>query len=163
MFLIIEILFIVLLAMILLMIYRNERLSSKHLGSRAALEEYWAGRERRQCVRFKKVLNVSYGIEKKAHLKKNGKTVDISESGVKIMLDEKLPKGTIIDLHLGIPGVKDPLEIEGEIVWAEEAPETSSSDKRFFHAGVRFLAIRPPNTALLREYIKSICDSQACP
>lgn len=157
MLLIVEILFIVLLTMILFMLYKNEHLFSKKVVPLATVEEFWSGAERRKAVRFKKDLTVHYAVEKRPHLKTNGKTVDISESGVKILIDEKLTKGTTLDIMIAIPGSGKQIEAEGEIVWSEEANEPDASGKRFFHAGVRFSAIREPNGTTLREYIRSLC------
>lgn len=156
MFLIAELLFIVLLAMILFMLYRNERLRSKHMMPRATMEEYWDGKERRRHFRFQKTLGVSYAVEKKAHLKSNGKTVDISESGMKLLLDEKLPKGVILDLMIELPGSKKMAEVEGEVVWSEEVAEKHPSGKRFFHSGIRFSAIKEPSGKSLIDYIRSV-------
>src|SRR3989338_2613326 len=99
---ILELSFIVLLFMILGLLYRNEKVSSKRASPHAKIEEYWNGMERRRYARFKKILEVTYKIEKKPHLKA-GKTVDISEGGVKLLLDEKLAKGTIVDLQIALP------------------------------------------------------------
>jgi len=157
MLLIVEILFIVLLSMILFMLYRNERLSAKRTISHARLEEYWGGRERRECVRFRQDLDVNYKFEKKAHLNNKGKTVDISQSGVKLLLEEKFAKGAILDLDIAVPGSRKSIEIEGEVVWSEEVAEQDASGKRLFHTGVRFLAIREPSGAQLANYIHSLC------
>ncbi len=160
MLLLIELLFIVLLSMILFMIYKDERLHSKKTLLHATLEEYWGGKERREHVRFKKTLEVSYVVEKKPHLK-NGKTLDISEGGAKLLLDEKLAVGTIVDLKIALPNSNRIAELEGEVIWSNKAKESDASGKRFFNSGVRFLAIKGPSGENLTGYIKSLCGDFA--
>ena len=158
MLLISELLFIVLLSMILFMLYTNERAIARRLVPQAKAEEYWAGKERRQCVRFKKDLEVKYLVEKKPHLKNYGKAADISNSGVKLLLDEKLAVGTILDLAITLPDLDKTIEVEGEVVWIEEAGiDGAASGKRRFHAGVRFLAVKGSSGAELTSYIRSAC------
>lgn len=160
MFLILELLFIVILSMILFMIYRNERVLLKHVTPSAKLEEYWNGEERRRHLRFKEVLEVMYIVEKRPHLK-NGKTVNISEGGIKLLLDEKLAKGAILDLKIALPNSKEVAEIEGEVVWSSDSQDKDPSGKRQFHSGVSFLAMREPYGTNFINYIRSLSEEIA--
>ena len=159
MLLIIEILFIVLLSMILFMLARNETGLAKRTTPRAQVEGYWdEEKERRQCVRFKKDLEVCYVVEKKAHLKNNGKAVDISGGGLRLLIDEKLAEGTIVELQITLPGPKRIAEVEGEVVWSEEAKDCNdAAGKRLFHAGVRFLAVRGSSGKAIAGYVRPLC------
>ena len=159
MFLILELLFIVLLAMVLFIVYRGERLSGKSRAPHAIVEEYWDGKDRRQHVRFEKTLEVNYAVRKKPHLASNGKTVDISEGGMKLLMDAKLPIGTILDLRIELPNLKKISEVEGTIVWCEDAEGEDASGKRFFHSGIKFSAIKEPAGKHLIDYIRSIASS----
>ena len=158
MFLILELLFIVLLSMVLFMLYKNERASSARLVPHAKLEEYWKGSERRSCVRFQKDMDVQYLVEKKPHLK-NGRAVDMSEGGLKLLLDEKPAVGSVLDLKITLPGSKDTAEIKGEVAWAEEAKPASGAGqgKRQFHVGIKFLAVKGASARELAKYIGSAC------
>lgn len=158
MFLIVELLFIILLTMVLFILYRNEKILKKRQTPKGEIEDYWTGKERRQAVRFKENLDVTYIVEKKAHLKNSGKALDISESGIKLLLGEKLSKGTILDLRISDPSSKKALEIEGEVIWSGEFQETREpSEKRLFHVGLKFLGIRSPSGILVSEFIRSLC------
>lgn len=159
-FLIVESLCIVLLVMILLMVYRHDGVLSKRNMPTARIEEYWNGKERRRHLRFKKVLEVNYTVEKKPHLK-NGKTVDISEGGVKLLLDEKLREGVILALKIALPNSKMMAEIEGDVVWSSEAQDKDPSGKRLFHSGIRFFAMREPSGTNLVDYIRSLSEESA--
>lgn len=157
MLIIVELLFIMILAVMLFMIYRSERASRKKALPRAKIEEYWDGKERRRHVRFKKALELTYMIEKRPHLK-NGRTVDISEGGLKLLLAEKLAVGTIMDLHITLPDSAKSveIEIEGEVVWSSEAKEDAVSDKRLFYSGIKFFAMPEPSGANFINYISSL-------
>ena len=162
MLIIAEILFIVLLSTMLLMIYKNERASAKRSLARAKAEEYWNGRERRRHVRFKNALELTYIIEKRPHLKQT-KTVDISEGGLKLVLAEKLAAGTMMDIRITLPGSEKntEVEVEGEVVWSDDAKEVESSGKRLFYSGIKFFAIPEPSARSLISYIKSLAKDSA--
>lgn len=155
MFLILELLSIVLLAIILVMHYKNERVLAKKALPHAKLEGYWNGRERRRYARFREILEVTYIVKNKTHLN-NGKTVDISEGGVRLLLGEKLDRGTILALHISLPDSKKMAEVECEVVWSDECQVEDASGKRLFHCGISFVGIRGPGGANLVDYIRAL-------
>ena len=98
---------------------------------------------------------MNYKVEKKPHLKRCS-TVDISEGGLKLLLDDKLLKGSFLDIEITLPGSKKTAELEGEVVWSEDADLKDSSGKRYFYAGVRFLAVKEPSGRHLMDYLKTL-------
>ena len=156
MFLFLELIFIALLLVVCFMFYRNERSSKKSRMPRAIVEEYWSGRERRRYIRFRKTLEVEYTVLKKPHLRDKTITLDVSEGGVKLLADEKFGTGTILELKITIPASRHTAEMEGEVVWSEEAPGKDGQDKRLFHSGIKFFSIREPGPARLMDYIRSL-------
>lgn len=152
----VQVFFVFLLFFILIMLYKSEMISAKKSLPKARIEEYWNGKERRKHIRFKKMLEINYVVRKKPHIKNNCKTIDISEGGAKIFLDEKLSKGAIMDLHISIPDSKEIVAIEGEVVWSEDASQDKESGKRFFYCGIKFFAIKEPSQVSLIEYIRSL-------
>lgn len=156
MFTLVGLFFILLLSMILYLLYKNEFAVAKNGRHHAKIEEYWTGKERRKYTRFKKTLDVIYTVAKKPRLSNNGHTIDISEGGMKLLLDEKLTKGIIMDLKISIPGSPQDAEVEGEVVWCEEASHDEASGKRHFCHGIKFLAIKEPSGKHLSDYIRSI-------
>lgn len=130
-----------LLSFTLIMLWGHERIRAKRTVLRANVEECWNGEERRQHKRMEKNLEVEYSVEKKPHLK-NGKTVNISEGGMKLRLDEKLAKGTIVDLKIYMPENNKTIEVEGEVSWTKECDGRDASGKRFFHSGIKFITMK---------------------
>ena len=155
MFLIAGSCFLALLSITLFMLWAHERIANKKTTPHAIAEECWMNEERREHSRFKKGLEIDYRIKKKPHFK-SGKTVNISKGGMKLLLDEKLPEGTPMDIKLYIPEKNRVVEVEAEVVWTKDAEEKNLSDKRFFHSGIKFIAIKEPSGLHLSDYICSL-------
>jgi len=152
MFLIVGMVFLVLLSITLIMLWGHEKIAIKRVIPRAKVEECWDGKERRLHKRFNKDLEVEYSVEKR-HRLKNGMTVDLSRGGMKLLLDEKLPKGAILGLKVYIPEKKRTIELEADVVWTNDADKKDPSGKRFFSSGVKFIAIKEPAGVHLSEYL----------
>ena len=152
MFLIVGIIFLVLLSITLMMLWGHERTATKRAVPRAKVEEYWDGEERRSHKRFNRDLEVEYSVEKGPHLK-NGMTVNLSKGGMKLLLDEKLPKGAMLGLKVYIPEKRRTIEAEAEVVWTNDADKKDPSGKRFFFSGLKFIAVKEPAGIHLSEYL----------
>ncbi|MFA6320676.1 MAG: PilZ domain-containing protein [Candidatus Omnitrophota bacterium] len=147
---------------ILFLIFKNDGFAAKNRFRHAKLEGYWSGRERRQHPRFTQSLAISYSVLKKSIAKNiSGKTIDISEGGAKLLLDEKLPLGTALSLKILLPNSGNTAEVAGDIVWTEDAAGTDElSGKRFFYSGVKFSSIKEPFGKNFIDYIRSIPADQ---
>jgi len=53
----------------------------------------------------------------------SGHAYDISESGVRIELDEPLSVGQPVKLHLGLPGAAEQIDAAADVVWVHEADD----------------------------------------
>lgn len=152
MFLIVGAVFLLLLSLILTMLWGHERIATKRLVNRAKVEECWDGEERRSHKRFNRDLEVEYSVRTRSHLK-NGRTVNLSKGGLKLLLDEKLPKGAILGLKVRIPDNGWTIEAEAEVVWTNDADKKDPSGKRFFFSGIKFISIKEPAGMHLSEYL----------
>lgn len=152
MFLIFGTVFLILLSITLLMLWAHERIAIKRVIPHARIKEYWDEDERRSHIRFNKDLEVEYSVEKKPHLKK-GRTLNLSKGGAKLLIDEKLPKGTLLYLRLSLPEKRQPIEIDSEVIWTNDTDEKDLSGKRFFHSGLKFIAIKEPSETYFLQYI----------
>jgi c-di-GMP-binding flagellar brake protein YcgR len=152
MFLIVGMVFLILLSITLMMLWGHERIATKRVVSRAKVEEFWDGEERRSHERFNKDLEVEYSVRTRPHFK-NSRTVDLSRGGMKLLLDEKLPKGAILGLKLYIPERRRTIEAEVEVVWTNDADKKDLSGRRFFFSGLKFISIKEPAGIHLSEYL----------
>jgi len=155
MFLIIGVVFLVLLSVTLLMLWGHEKIAIKKVTPHAKIKEYWNESERRSHARFNKDLEVEYGVEKKPRLK-TSKALNISKGGMKLLLDEKLSKGTILNLKMSLPEKKQAVEIEAEVVWTKDTDEKDLSGKRFFHSGLKFIAVKESSGAHFLQYMTQL-------
>ncbi len=161
MFFIVALCFLALLSITLFMLWAHEKIANKKMTPHARIEECWANNERREHKRFERYLEVEYSVKKKPRLR-NGKTLNISKGGARLLLDEKLTSGAILDIKVHIPEKNRRIEIEGEVVWTKETEEKDPSGKRFFHSGIKFIAIKEPYGTHFSGYISFLeCqDSQ---
>jgi c-di-GMP-binding flagellar brake protein YcgR len=157
MFFIVGICFLALLSVTLFMLWAHEKITNKRIVPHATVEDCWPNEDRREHRRFPDGVTVEYGIEKRPHLK-GGKVVNMSKGGMKLLLDEKLSEGDIIDLKIYMPGKKDAAEVEAQVVWTKDAQTEDGSGKRFFHSGIKFIAIKESADNRITDYIRS-CET----
>jgi hypothetical protein len=75
-------------------------------------------------------------------------TVNISESGLLVNVDHKLPLGALIDVRLMLPGVSREIATSGRVVRVEQTEEGD------FRAAVRITEIGTLDKVLLGKYIR---------
>jgi c-di-GMP-binding flagellar brake protein YcgR len=155
MFFISGVAFLALLSLTLMMLWAHERIANKRAIPRAKVEELWDREERRKHARFSHDTDIEYNVAKKP-LIKGGKSINISEGGMKLLMDEKLPKGAIIDMKMYLPDKNEVVEVEGEVIWTSDADVKDASGKRYFHSGIKFMAVRESSQTRLTEYIKNL-------
>lgn len=157
MLIVIGLLFILLLTIVLFMIFKRDGFSVKGRLHQAKIEGYWTGKDRREHPRFNQSFGVVYSIVKKQPFKTYaGRTIDISEGGVKLLLDEKLPLDALLDLKISISDSGETAEITGNVVWTEDAVDVKDpSAKRLFYSGIKFSSAKDHSG---RQLIKQICS-----
>ena len=64
-----------------------------------------------------------------------GMSQDISETGIKIRLNDFLPLGTALTLHIQVTAQKS-IECTGRVVWVQKLPHMEN-----YQAGVHFVGI----------------------
>jgi len=65
-------------------------------------------------------------------------SVDVSRNGVRLALDHEVKIGTQVDLAVKLPEVKDPVSLEGVVVWANPSRNGSA----VFECGIAFKNLR---------------------
>lgn len=146
----------VLLAIFILSSREEKEIEEKH-APHGKLEEYYPGiRDRRKSQRFDVELDVKYNLLKRSAPRFSTNSKNISEVGVAILIYEMLPKGSIIEMEIGIPDSTETLKIKGEVIWCEDrkGPERYDKDgKRTFVAGIKFLEVDARQKELLLGYM----------
>jgi len=158
MIILIELLSISILVLILWALYHDERIVRKKIRNRATLEKYWDGRERRRHVRFTVDVEISYKEILKSQQQASGaRSVDLSDTGMRLLVDRKMPPGTILSLNMTPGRTQKPIEIEGLVVWCTEAKDKEDlNDKRLFHIGLKIVSVRETSGSTFDDYLQTL-------
>jgi len=84
---------------------------------------------------------------------KGRSALDISESGARVLITEKLNLQTKVRLRIEIERYKDAIEVEGEVCWCRPTAKAAA-----FQAGIRFSSADPSlrrKIALMQEWFSS--------
>lgn len=111
-----------------------------------AAEEPIRHLQRRQFVRVDYHFPVEFQIlsegtepERKSQPKRRSYSKNISANGICLIMEERFPKGTLMDMYLPLFPEKPPIYVMGEVVRSDEPPEGHRKD---FDVGIRFVQIR---------------------
>ena len=86
----IQLLIMVILILVLVTLYVDERKGRYQDTPVGKMTRYWNGKERRGSIRIDNTLSVRYTIEKKLHLVGYSLTKNVGEGGILIEINEKL-------------------------------------------------------------------------
>jgi c-di-GMP-binding flagellar brake protein YcgR len=112
--------------------------------------------ERRKFLRIEDSLPVRYtkAVKKMEEVEfKDTIRVNIGGGGVKLILEENLPKGTILAMHISIPDPEEgfiPVFATGRVVWSEVIEENEK-----YGVGVEFLNIDEEDRRKIVKYVES--------
>ena len=146
---------IIVLSIILYLIHKEDLKSKADRMARGEVEKYWNGAERRRHVRFDASIKVRYTLKRSSP---DGDAVsrDISEGGIRLLVDKKLERGTILNLRIANGPQAQPISLEGVIVWCNEARDKKDSDgRRLFHIGVKLTRIEKGSRDIFYGMIRS--------
>ena len=136
MFIVIEILCVLILAMILSTVIIDEKKTRERSMRMVTLSGYWRGKERRGVGRMNVMLWVKYFTN---GIPLDGKALDVSTKSIRLLLDEKIEKGTPLRLEIKTTPREHPIRTKGEVVWSTEAKEAREhTTKKFFNTGIKF-------------------------
>ena len=157
MVLIAEVIIIGVLIIVLIALFIEEARIRKSKIPRGSVKEYWNGRERRKTIRINTSLTVRYIVKKNLNRRFNGQMKDISRSGMKFIINEKLAKGTLLLFEFELPYVEKAIAAEGKVVWATgEFNERDEMKRRVFYTGIQFTDIKSDDENKLVNHIKKI-------
>lgn len=148
------ILCILVLITVLSTVFLDERKKSKDKTRPVILDGFWQGNDRRSTARLNVTLNVRYSVDgKHVHVE----SVDVSTRGIRLTLDEKFEKGTVLRLEIKLPGSHGAIKALGEIAWSDSArPAHKNPSKRFFTSGIKFVKLDKPGETKLFNFIRSL-------
>ena len=147
----IEILIIFVLVMIFSMLILDQRRNRAQKMRIVKLKGYWNGSERRTVNRLNIGLKVKYATNGVVN---NAESLDISTKGVRLLLDEKIEKGTPLRLEIKIPDQDRLVKTRGEVVWTGDSTTNESNPaKRLFNTGIKFSKVQNADEKRLFDFI----------
>ena len=156
-----QIVIIVVLVMALVLIMKEENKARQARVSQGTVKEYWDGQERRKTLRINTSIIVRYSVEKKQEARLNGRMKDVSQGGMRLLVNEKLSQGTLLLIEFHLPETKDIIESEGKVVWTSgDFEDRDQAGRRVFHTGVQFVNINPEDRNRLFDYIKKFSKAE---
>jgi len=105
--------------------------------------------EDRQNVRCALNASVKYVLATASANEQHCFTIDISSTGLKILVKEKLEREAKLQLSFNLPEDVGSIVVEGEIAWVKPVKE------ELFEVGVKFLSISEGDRKRLSLYIKN--------
>ena len=109
--------------------------------------------ERRAFPRFQMAIPIHFEHELHPHLEVAGKTLDISEGGLQVILPDGVAVGDRLRIRMHLP---DPMpdakashviEVVTQVVWVKAAP-----DAKGCQAGLKFESIRPEDIEQIKRF-----------
>lgn len=143
-------------ALVFFIILREEKLASQGKVPLGRLRRLWFKAERRRAPRYRVNFEIRYRRLEGEQLVQ-AKTRDLSQTGVGLILEERLAPGMLVDLEFHLPNRTAPLEVTGKIAWSREVPHDHHTPppKRLFFAGVQFHQMGPEKESILAKALQT--------
>lgn len=79
-------------------------------------------------------------------MKLSGKTVDLSENGIGLILDSLLPASSVVNIHIDSSPRYTPFQVEAQIIWSKPFFKDG-----YFRSGLHFLKIDDKDIIIIRK------------
>lgn len=117
------------------------------------------GMERRRFIRLEDV-DLPYSILKRL----SGKLLfvkNVCSGGVSIFSREELSLGTLLVLRIILPNSKEPIQIEGKVVWCSETPDINLDSGKQYDIGIEFIHVTMDDQLLIKSYVTNLKKSRS--
>ncbi len=113
--------------------------------------------ERRKYVRLNIPLKISYNIPGKEDVELKSITKNISPNGARFALEERLPKGAIVNINVKIPMVDKPIPIKARIAWSNKE---ANNEKNLYDTGFEFVQLPEESEKIFFQYLCNLMYDQ---
>ncbi len=126
-------------ALILFVVSREERLATQGKVPLGRLRRLWMRPERRGAPRYRVNWQVRY-LRLESDPPLAARTRDVSQTGAGMVVEERLPAGSFLQVQLVLPDSPDPVTVTARVAWSKEMPAQDSTPgaSRSFFIGVQF-------------------------
>lgn len=113
----------------------------------------WDGRNRRKFSRvlFPCLIKIRDSKEGKDALLTH--TENVSIGGVRVILKNKVPMATLLDIEIDLMDAAEHLTCLGKVVWSEKRKSTESVKPDFFDIGIEFMGVNEADRKRLESVI----------
>lgn len=115
--------------------------------------------DRRRFERYRASFPLTYRVLPSGH-SASGESRDVSLGGVGLMLYEKLPAGTSLEITVRREASSKALTVQGTVRWVRELPPQPGDPKRAFWAGIE-ITRAGPSLERLRELLRQVVPTSA--
>ena len=133
---------------ILLVVIREERLIQVGRVPTGRLRRLWLQQERRVAPRYRVNWMIRY---QRAETNGTGQIKDLSETGIGILLRERVEEGAQLQVECMLPQRLQPLVVLGKVTWVREI---ESGRERLFYVGIQFFKLDPHVAVELNAALK---------
>lgn len=156
----VELCLIVILTIILVVYWREERLWRRNRIPVARVQYFWNGLERRDQERVNLVFKARYQVAEEASdlssSQHEGLTDNLSSTGLKLIVYERLKIGEKVEMEIEVPP-HEILKCKGAVLWVKDlAPEErgrEEREKRSFVVGLQFTELSPVIAERLSSFV----------
>lgn len=106
--------------------------------------------ERRQFVRLPTTARVNYQLVSDASSSDASGTKDISGGGIRLVFNEEIPNGALLDLTVELPDQTPPIPCKGMVVWVEKITD---QEPNLWEVGVEFTDISVLDRDAILEFV----------
>lgn len=145
------------LAAIWVVVLQEDRRAERSRPPMGWLRRFWArpAKDRRRHPRYRATIPLTYRVMH-AGVATESQTRDLSVGGIGLMVYEKFPVGTVLELTLRADPPRGPMTVQGVVQWVREAPPKTGDPKRLFWAGVQITQTGPGRLDQLRAVLEQI-------
>ena len=80
-------------------------------------------------------------------------TADVGAGGLRVVLDDPLERGTVLELDIKLPDRSEPIVCQGVVIWGRPVAEGHG---QAVDTGIQFISIEPKDRTALVHYAKLI-------
>lgn len=111
--------------------------------------------ERRRYPRLAFNADVDYSVgDSQDNATLSTQSKNLSESGIRIILLEKVDTGKVLDLIFSLPGISEPLKIKGRVVWTEKFTVGDIGQNAAYDTGIEFMDISEDSRNTISRFLR---------
>ncbi len=147
---------LILFIAVLIVISFEEHRQQARRSPAGTIGRIWKGHERRQNIRMPIVLPASYTLQDYPDREELSKVWNVSDTGVAVVVTEKLLPGTWLNIHVTITDGEPPLHLNGCVAWTKALTRRDAGGRRMFESGISLAKLDEEERRRFNHFVKSL-------